>query len=153
MYPAATCAVVIETVGYALSRTSKLHRRTAGQSLTRPANTAGRRGVPVLTRGDSQLLGDGRGLKRAVKRVAYPLFIRRFAACLSVGQRSAEYFRYYGARRIVHSPHFVDNAFFASRAALAAARRDELRAAWGADASSVLVLLSVLCVKARVKSI
>lgn len=98
--------------------------------------------VPLLVRGDSQLGADGAPLKRALKRVAYPLFIRRFGACLSVGERSAEYFRYYGARRIVHAPHYVDNDFFARRAAMRDDERRDLRRGWGADDESLLVLFA-----------
>lgn len=98
--------------------------------------------VPVLVRGDSQLAPASAALKRTVKRAVYPLFMRRFAACLSVGQRSAEYFRHYGARRVIPSPHFVDNEFFASRAAEAAPRRAELRRRWGADDASAVVLFA-----------
>ncbi|HET7457545.1 MAG TPA: glycosyltransferase family 4 protein [Gemmatimonadaceae bacterium] len=98
--------------------------------------------VPVLVRGDSQLTTDASAVKRAVKRVTYPYFMRRFAACLSVGRRSEEYFRHYGARRVIRSPHFVDNAFFAARAAAFAPRRAELRQSWGATDDSVVVLFA-----------
>lgn len=94
--------------------------------------------VPLLVRGDSQLAQDA-AVKRAGKRLIYPLFMRRFAACLSVGSRSAEYFRYYGARRVVPSPHFVDNAWFAARAAELEPRRAELRAAWGIPSDAFVV--------------
>ena len=95
-------------------------------------------GVPVLVRGDSLLLDDP-PLKRAAKRGLYPFFMRRFAACLSVGTRSAEYFRYYGARRVVASPHFVDNDFFTAEAARLLPQRDALRARWGIPADATVV--------------
>ncbi len=85
------------------------------------------RRLPVLVRGDSQLRDDAAIWKRLAKRAAYPLFVHRFAACVSVGTRSEAYFRYYGARRIVRSPHFVDNAAFAGGAAGA---RRSAREAW-----------------------
>lgn len=89
-----------------------------------------RAGVPVMVRGDSQLTTEP-GAKRAVKRVVYPLFVRRLAACLSVGERSDAYFRYYGARRVVRTPHFVDNDFLGRRALELAPERSALRARWG----------------------
>jgi glycosyltransferase involved in cell wall biosynthesis len=95
----------------------------------------------VLVRGDSQLRDDG-GLKRYIKRVAYPWFMRRFAACLSPGIRSDAYFRYYGARRVVRAPHAVDNARFAASAALERARRAGLRARWGIAPDAVVVLFA-----------
>lgn len=97
------------------------------------------RAIPVFVRGDSQLRDDASVAKRLVKRVAYPGFIRRFAACLSVGVRSEEYFRYYGARRVVRSPHFVDNAAFAAGSRDARARA---RAMWGLQPQEFVVLFA-----------
>jgi glycosyltransferase involved in cell wall biosynthesis len=96
-------------------------------------------GTPVYVRGDSQLRDDGSPWKRGAKRVVYPWFLRRFAACLSVGTRSEEYFRYYGARRIVRSPHFVDNEAFASAAAGARAAG---RAGFGIAPGDLVVLFA-----------
>lgn len=90
-----------------------------------------RRGIPVLVRGDSQMGPPGRSAKRAVKRLMYPLFLRRFAACLSVGTRSDEYFRHYGARRVIRSPHFVNYSAFAAAADAARPGRAALRDRWG----------------------
>jgi glycosyltransferase involved in cell wall biosynthesis len=96
-------------------------------------------GTPVYVRGDSQLANDAGRLKRGIKRVLYPWFMRRYAACLSVGQRSEAYFRFYGARRVVRSPHFVDNDRFAADAALAgkAARQE-----WGIGQSETVALFA-----------
>jgi glycosyltransferase involved in cell wall biosynthesis len=101
-----------------------------------------RAGVPVLVRGDSQLDPDAPLLKRTVKRVLYPLMLRAFAACLSVGVRSRQYFEHYGARRIVRSPHFVDNERFGSAAAAAAPSRDEHRRGWGAAPADLVLLFA-----------
>ncbi len=87
------------------------------------------RRVPALVRGDSQLRDDP-PLKRAGKRMLYTRLMRQFAACLSVGQRSEEYFRYYGACHIVRSPHFVDNRLFAARMAAAMPHRELRRTHW-----------------------
>ena len=95
-----------------------------------------------MVRGDSQLGNDGRVAKRLVKRAVYPLFLRRFAACLSVGTRSEEYFQYYGARRVVRAPHFVDNERFASGAAQLAPERDTIRARWGIRPDAVVFLFA-----------
>jgi len=98
-----------------------------------------RTNTPVYVRGDSQL-EDDRGLKRLVKRALYPRFVGRFTACLAVGTRSEAYFRYYGARRVVRSPHFVDNAAFAAGASHARASRNAVRAQWDIDDSTLAVL-------------
>jgi len=99
-------------------------------------------GVPVLARGDSNLRGDGARAKRLAKRAMYPWFIRRFAACLSVGVRSDEYFRYYGAHNVIRSPHFVDNAFFSRRKHELAPTIDALRERWDIPADAVVCLFS-----------
>lgn len=96
--------------------------------------------TPMLVRGDSQLSDDRSWLKRGLKRFTYPRFIRRFAACLAVGERSEAYFRYYGARRIFRSPHFVDNAAFAAGAARARQDRAARRAAWSIPPDSMVAL-------------
>jgi glycosyltransferase involved in cell wall biosynthesis len=98
--------------------------------------------TPVYVRGDSQLGDDRLLIKRAVKRLAYPFFMSRFAACLAVGVRSDAYFRYYGARRVVRAPHFVDNAAFAAGAARARVRRAEARAKWGISPSATVALFA-----------
>lgn len=72
--------------------------------------------IPVLVRGDSQLLPGQRLGVRLAKRLLYPVLLRQFAVCLAVGTRSEAYFRHYGARRVVRAPHFVDNAFYARAA-------------------------------------
>lgn len=111
------------------------------RSLWQAMRAAWRGGTPLFVRGDSQLLNDP-VLKRAVKRAVYPLFVRRFAACLSVGTRSAAYFEHYGARRIVHSPHFVDNAAFGAAADRARSDRSATRGQWGIPERSFVVLFA-----------
>ena len=93
--------------------------------------------TPMLVRGDSQL-GPGRPSIRAWARMlTHRQFVPRFAACLAVGIRSEEYFRFYGARRIVRSPHFVDNERFERGA------RDTdvaaIRGRWGVPADALVV--------------
>ncbi|HVX09723.1 MAG TPA: glycosyltransferase family 4 protein [Pirellulales bacterium] len=81
-----------------------------------------KQGVPILVRGDSQLNSRRSYLKAAAKHVAYRWFLRRFDAHLFVGRRNHEYLVHYGVPkdRLYFCPHFVDNEFFASRAAWAA---------------------------------
>jgi glycosyltransferase involved in cell wall biosynthesis len=109
------------------------HARSYWQGI----RAAWREHVPLLVRGDSQLLTDG-VVKRAAKQVVYPAFMRRFSACLSVGTRSTEYFTRYGARRIVAAPHFVDNDLFGRAAHDLAPRRAELRQALGIPEDAVV---------------
>jgi glycosyltransferase involved in cell wall biosynthesis len=101
---------------------------------------ARRRGLPVLVRGDSQLTTPRSAVTLAAKRMSYPWLLRSFDACLAVGNRSAEYYQAYGVppARIYRSPHCVDNAFFAGRAAVARPERSGLRAAFGIPADAVV---------------
>lgn len=105
-------------------------------------------GTPMLVRGDSQL-GPGRRSLRAWARLAsHRQFIPRFAACLAVGERSEAYFRFYGARRVVRSPHFVDNERFAHGAALTDVA--SLRREWGvAEGALVIAFVGKLVPKKR----
>jgi len=93
-------------------------------------------GTPVLVRGDSQLTGSRRSIRSLVRLITHRRFIPRFSACLAVGARSEAYFRYYGARRVVRSPHFVDNERFARGAA--AADTLGIRRAWGVPDGAVV---------------
>lgn len=79
---------------------------------------AKRLGIPVLVRGDSQLNTPRSAAKRMAKRVVYPIFLRQFDAALYVGQRSLDYWAYFGypSSRLFFSPHCVDTQWFASNA-------------------------------------
>jgi len=79
-------------------------------------------GIKVLSRGDSQLGMTTSLLKRAAKFLLYRLLLPRFDAHLFVGQRNFAYLRHYGVPkdRLFFSPHFVDNQWWAGRAAAAA---------------------------------
>lgn len=70
--------------------------------------------IPVITRGDSQIESPRSPLKRALKAVTYPLFLRAFSAGLYVGKRSRQYWRHYNfpEQRLFFSPHCVDNSRF-----------------------------------------
>ena len=98
--------------------------------------------IPLLVRGDSQLSERDPRIKRAVKRLVYPRLVRRFAVCLAVGARSAEYFREYGARAIVRAPHFVDNDFFSSRAEASRRAGDTMRDRFDVPRSALLCVFA-----------
>jgi len=86
-----------------------------------------RLGVPVLARGDSQLVSQRKSVVRLAKALAFSHLLRRFDGFLYVGQRNREYLRHYGvpAERLFFSPHCVDNDAFA--AASSGIRRAEGR--------------------------
>jgi glycosyltransferase involved in cell wall biosynthesis len=101
-----------------------------------------RAGVPVLVRGDSQLRTPRSWFKRLWKEVSHRWLLRHFDGFMVVGERNREYLRHYGvpAARMFDSPHFVDNAWFAARAAQARPSRAVQRADWGAAAGTVVAL-------------
>ncbi len=96
-------------------------------------NACWRTRTPLLVRGDSHLGINSKKSPalRLLKRLLYPHFIKRFDICLPYGKLSAEYFRYYGARNVVISPHFVDNGWFAELASCARKERGLIRSQWG----------------------
>jgi glycosyltransferase involved in cell wall biosynthesis len=77
-----------------------------------------RAGIPVLVRGDSQL-ATGRSLAwTMLKYLPYRALLGAIDAHLYVGRANREYLEHYGvpADRLFFAPHFVDNAFFSTRA-------------------------------------
>jgi glycosyltransferase involved in cell wall biosynthesis len=78
---------------------------------------AKRRGLPLLTRGDSHLETPRSKLKRSAKAIVYPAFLRLFDAALYVGKRSKAYWTnyHYPPARLFFSPHCVDTEWFAAR--------------------------------------
>ena len=103
-----------------------------------------RTGTPLMIRGDSQLLTPRHWALRATKEFVYRSFIPRFDAYLVVGERAREYYLHYGAKpeRMFFVPHFVDNAFFAERAARLAPQRNALRERWGVGPESPVFLFA-----------
>jgi len=101
-----------------------------------------RAGVPVLVRGDSQLRTPRSPVKRLWKELSHRLLVRQFDGFLVVGERNREYLRHYGVppERMLDSPHFIDNAWFAARAAVARPERDAQRREWGAEPGTVVAL-------------
>ncbi len=101
---------------------------------------AKRLGVPVLSRGDSQLQTRRSALKKAAKAFAYPSFLRLFDAGLYVGERSRAYWRHYGypSARLFFSPHCVDAQWFAVRATAEAGTALRARLGLAPDAKVAL---------------
>lgn len=82
-------------------------------------------GVPVLVRGDSQLVGRRATWLRAAKSLVFSRMLSAFDGFLYVGQRNREYLEHYGVaeRDLFFAPHCVDDAAF--RRASAEARANE----------------------------
>lgn len=73
--------------------------------------------TPLIVRSDSHLNTSRSYLRRIVKYPLYRLFLSIFNAYLFVGQKSKEYFLYYGAdiNKMFFSPHAVDNNYFSEK--------------------------------------
>ena len=95
---------------------------------------------PVLVRSDSQLGYQPSRLKRAVKRLTYPLFLRAFDGVITVGTRSRAFLTHhaYPPGRLFHAPHAIDTARFAAGATPEAARAVRAVAGFSADQRVVL---------------
>lgn len=91
------------------------------RSYLQAARACRRAGVPILVRGDSQLVGQRRLIVRIAKFLLFARMLRRFDGFLYVGQRNRDYLLHYGAARdrLFFSPHCVDNDAFASASAAA----------------------------------
>ncbi|MGH8500233.1 MAG: glycosyltransferase family 4 protein, partial [Methylococcales bacterium] len=96
--------------------------------------------VPVMVRGDSRLGTSRSFIKRAIKKIIYPLVMRQFDACLYVGQDSKKYYQAYGvnSEKLFFSPHSVDNKRFSVEAEKTG--KDEARALLGLEAGRQVVL-------------
>lgn len=101
-----------------------------------------RSGLPVLVRGDSQLTTPRSWVKRALKAIAYPIFLRQFDAALVVGERNRQYWmRYkYPPQRQFSSPHCVDTRWFAERSTAEA--RLAVRERFGISADTPVALFA-----------
>lgn len=99
---------------------------------------ANRRGLPCLVRGDSNALKP----RPWVVRLLHRRLLRRYAACLVVGQANREFYLRNGVppERLFFAPHCVDNARFGAQADALRPRRDELRAAWGLSPDACVFL-------------
>ena len=98
--------------------------------------------LPVMVRGDSHLDTPRSLVKKLVKQLTYPVFLRQFDAALVVGQRNRDYWRHYDypEQRMFSSPHCVDNEWFAQRAT--AAVRREFRVQLGISAEVPVALFA-----------
>jgi glycosyltransferase involved in cell wall biosynthesis len=99
-------------------------------------------GIPVLIRGDSQLMMPSNPAKTAFKYLVYPPALRVFSAALYVGQRSRKYFESFGypRNRLFFSPHCVDAQWFGQRSSAEAGAA--LREREGIGKKEVVVLFA-----------
>ncbi|MCA9510870.1 MAG: glycosyltransferase family 4 protein [Myxococcales bacterium] len=99
-------------------------------------------GTPLLLRGISHLLDERPGWVRAAKRLLLPFVFRLPRFCLYIGAHNRAYYEAYGVDddRLLHTPHVVDNRFFARHAAELAPQRAEVRASFGIHDDAPVIL-------------
>ncbi len=89
------------------------HLKTYRQAL----KYAKRKGIAVGVRGDSQFNPEQSWVKRTIKSLYYPFFLKQFNCFLSVGIRNKQYLQKYGVAdgKIIFSPHAVDQEFWKAK--------------------------------------
>lgn len=92
---------------------------------------------PVPDAGDSVPRGQAAGLRRRLRDAVAHAVVGASAAGLASGRLNEEFYRRYGAPRIVWAPYSVDDKRFAGPAPTS---RSELLARWGLDTSRPVVL-------------
>ena len=100
--------------------------------------------VPMMVRGEANLL-DARPLHvRLVKRLILGRWIPRFSAYLTIGRLNEECYRFYGADAARFFPvrYAVDNDFFAREVEALRGRRLELRREWRIPENAFCVVFS-----------
>jgi glycosyltransferase involved in cell wall biosynthesis len=104
-------------------------------------------GVPLILRGESNLLSPRTLAVRAAKRVILGALFRRVSCFLYIGKDSKDYYRHYGVEesRLVHAPYGVDNDFWRRGREKWRGRRELLRARIGVpDERPVIVFAGKL---------
>ena len=103
---------------------------------------ARQRGVPLVFRGDSHLLG--RGAPRLLPRIALRALYAQFAAFLPVGIANRSYFTTLGVpeKKLFFSPHSVNHQLFDPTAAAHQAGAAALRTALGLTPATLVVLFA-----------
>ena len=100
--------------------------------------------IPILYRGDTHLGSAPAGWRKLLWILKTRFLLQLFHSYLSVGMRSREFLRSFGApsSRIYHAPHCVDNNFFADAAAPFTVQdaRASVRLMFGLESDDFVVL-------------
>jgi glycosyltransferase involved in cell wall biosynthesis len=115
----------------------------------RAAAWARRRGIPILFRGDSHLLG--RGSPRPHVRLALGALFSQFASFLCAGAANREYFEAFGVpgRKLFFAPHSVDGELFRRDHSGHFAGAERMRSQLGLDPATRIVLFAGKLVAAK----
>lgn len=96
--------------------------------------------IPVLVRGDSQLQIEQSFIKKAIKRITYPMMLKIFDGFLYVGENNKKYLKHYNVdeNKMFFCPHFIDQNSFYEKSLLC--DKDELRKLFKANDNTVVLL-------------
>ena len=95
------------------------------------------RRVPYLLRGESAPHGQATGLRRQLRNAVARAVVSASSAGLAIGRLNEEFYRHYGAPRIIWAPYSVDDERFASPPPTS---RSELLSRWHLDGHKPVIL-------------
>lgn len=100
-------------------------------------------GLPILLRGESELMFERAWLRRSLKRLAFGWLFPRVTGFLYIGTLNREFYRYYGVAdsKLFSMPYGIDNTWFEGRDADERQRwRDDVRRHLGIAASTIVFI-------------
>ena len=95
------------------------------------------RRVPYLLRAESATQGPAVGLRRHLRNAVARSVVSASGAGLAIGQLNEEFYRHYGASRIIWAPYSVDDERFAGPLPTS---RSELLSRWNLDSHKPVIL-------------
>jgi glycosyltransferase involved in cell wall biosynthesis len=95
------------------------------------------RKVPYFVRGESHPQSRSTGLRRYVRDVVARTVVSASSGGIAIGQLNEEFYRRYGARRVIFAPYSADDQRFACTPAV---ERSELLRRWGLDDSKRVIV-------------
>jgi len=105
------------------------------------------RRVPYLLRAESAPQGPATGLRRHLRNAVARAVVSASAAGLAIGRLNEEFYRHYGAARIIWAPYSVDDKRFAGPPPIS---RSELLSRWNLDVHRPVILFcGKLCPRKR----
>ena len=105
------------------------------------------RRVPYLLRGESAPQGQATGLRRHLRNAVARVVVSASAGGIAIGRLNEEFYRQYGAPRIIWAPYSVDDERFAGPPTTS---RSELLSRWDLDGHKPVILFcGKLCPRKR----
>lgn len=108
-------------------------------------------GVPVLMRGESNLLNKQPLWKRAIKRILFAWLFKQISGFLAIGKYNKEFYKHYGVpeEKIHLVPYAINNKFFISKANELLFTKNEIRDKYEIPKDLPVVLFCGKLIKAK----